>query len=136
MKPHSLATVNISNAKTPAQKKAEAGWAGRHGYLPGQDLPWKKGDVLPATQVAACPRVKVADLPEGFLKQSHIEKLEQNQLIASCCRHPENHEVEARKSHPDEPAPDIYIFHCDKCQRKHRFFCVGMTDERPMWDAA
>jgi hypothetical protein len=92
--------------------------------------------VLPQTQVQACPRVKVADLPEGFLKQNHIEGLEQNQLIASCCRHPENHEVEARKSHPDEPAPDIYIFHCDKCQRKHQFFCVGATDDkRPMWAA-
>jgi hypothetical protein len=55
------------------------------------------------------------------LKQNHIEHLEHNQLIASCCRHPENHEVEAFKSHPDELA---------------RFFCVGMHDERPVWGAA
>jgi hypothetical protein len=129
MQPHSLATITISNAKTPAQKAAEGGWATRH-------APFKRGDVLPDTQVPACPRVKVADLPEGFLKTRHIEHLEQNQLIASCCRHPENHEVEVLKSHPDEPAPDIYVFHCDKCKRKHRFFCVGQTDEkRPMWDA-
>jgi hypothetical protein len=130
MQPHSLATINLSNAKTPAQRLKEQGWAGRHGYT------WPKGTALPPTQVQACPRVKVADLPEGFLKQNHIEGLEQNQLIASCCRHPENHEVEARKSHPDEPAPDIYIFHCDKCQRKHVYFCVGATDDkRPMWNA-
>lgn len=136
MKPHSLGTINLSNTKTPAQKAAEAGWAGRHGYVPGKGNPWPKGTVLPETQVPACPRVKVADLPEGFLKQNHIEALERNQLIASCCRHPENHEVEARKSHPDEKAPDIYIFHCT-CGRKHRFFCVGATDEkRPYWDAA
>lgn len=131
MVPHSLATVTISNAKTPAQKLAALGpIAARH----GMQIP--KGTVLPETQIAACPRVRVADLPEGFLKQNHIEALEQNQLIASCCRHPENHEVEARKSHPDEQAPDIYVFHCS-CGRRHRFFCVGMTDDRrPMWDAA
>jgi hypothetical protein len=42
-----------------------------------------------------------------------------------------------RKSRiPMSQAPDIYVFHCDKCKRKHRFFCVGQTDEkRPMWDA-
>lgn len=129
MTPHSLGTVSIQAVKTPAQKRAEQGWAGRHGYT------WPKGTVLPETQVPACPRVKVADLPEGHLKQNHIDHLEQNQLISSCCRHPENHEVEAHKSHPDEQAPDIYVFHCT-CGRKHRFFCVGMTDERPVWSAS
>jgi hypothetical protein len=129
MTPHSLGTISIENNKTPAQKALEAGWAARHG------MHWAKGTVLPETQVPACPRVKVADLPEVFLKKSHIEHLEQNQKINSCCRHPENHEIEARKSHPDEQAPDIYIFHCT-CGRKHRFFCVGMTDDkRPTWSA-
>lgn len=128
MQPHSLATISISNAKTPAQKLAEGGWAVRHGRF-------SRGAILPETQVQACPRVKVADLPEGHLKQNHIDALEQNQKIAGCCRHPENHEVEARKSHKDEQAPDIYIFHCT-CGRKHRFFCVGHTDDkRPMWAA-
>jgi hypothetical protein len=126
MQPHSLQVLSISNTKTPAQRKAEGGWAARHDTLQG---------AIPETQVRACPRVKVADLPEGHLKQNHIEHLEHNQLIASCCRHPENHEVEAFKSHPDELAPDIYVFHCT-CGRRHRFFCVGQTDEkRPVWDA-
>lgn len=129
MQPHSLGSVSLTNAKTPAQKAAEAGWAGRHGSH------WPKGTVLPETRVLACPKVKVADLPEGFLKQSHIDHLEQNQMIASCCRHPENHEVEAHKSHPAEQLPDIYVFHCT-CGKKHRFFCVGQTDTRPVWDAA
>lgn len=128
MKPHSLSTAKISDVLTPAQRKERLGWVARH-------APYVKGTILPETQVPACPRVKVADLPEGFLKKNHIEGLEQNQLIAHCCRHPENHEVEARKSHPDETAPDIYIFHCT-CGRKHRFFCVGLTDERPTWDAS
>jgi hypothetical protein len=128
MQPHSLATITISNAKTPAQKAAVGGWAARH-------APFKRGDVLPETQVPACPRVKVADLPEGFVKQKWIDQQEQNQQIASCCRHPENHEIEARKSHPDEQAPDIYIFHCT-CGKRHIKFCVGQTDDkRPMWAA-
>lgn len=129
MQPHSISTVELSNAKTPAQRAAAAGpIAARHGNA----IP--KGTVLPETQVPACPRVRVADLPEGFLKQNHIEALEQNQKISSCCRHPENHEVEARKSHADEQVPDIYVFHCT-CGKQHRFFCVGLTDKRPMWDA-
>jgi hypothetical protein len=64
-----------------------------------------------------------------------IEALEHNQQIASCCRHPENHEVEAFKSHPDEKAPDIYVFHCT-CGRKHRRFCVSGDDMRPVWEVA
>lgn len=128
MIPHSLSTYDLSNTKTPAQRRKEMGWAGRHPDI-------VKGAMLPETQVPACPRVKVADLPEGHLKQNHIDALEQNQKISSCCRHPENHEVEVRKSHPDEEAPDIYIFYCT-CGRKHRFFCLGTTDKRPAWDAS
>lgn len=128
MPPHSLATLSITNTKTPAQRKAEGGWVGRH-------APFAKGAKLPETTVPACPRVKVADLPEGHLKTKWIEYLEHNQKIPSCCRHPENHEVEALKSHPDEQAPDIYLFHCT-CGGVHKFFCVGHTDpQRPMWAA-
>lgn len=128
MKPHSLGSFTVGLPATPTERRATQGWAGRHGYH------WPKGTVLPETQVQACPRVRVADLPEGFLKQSHIDHLEQNQKIRSCCRHPENHEVEALKSHPDEGAPDIYVFHC-QCGKKHRFFCVGKTDDnRPFWN--
>jgi hypothetical protein len=128
MKPHSLQRIKLRgpNEVSPNEKFRRLGpIAQRHGRF-------AKGTVLAETQVEACPRVKVADLPEGFLKKNHIEALERNQLIQSCCRHPENHEVEARKSHPDEPVPDVYVFHCT-CGRKHRFFCVGMGDERPVW---
>jgi hypothetical protein len=132
MQPHSLGTLSLENQITPAQRKVAAGWMGRHDpALIAKGLP------LPETQVPACPKVKVADLPEGHLKQKWIDHLEQNQLIKSCCRHPENHFVEARKSHPEELAPDIYIFTCDKCGKAHRFFCVGATDDnRPVWDAS
>lgn len=129
MQPHSLATVSIGDGETPAQKFARAGWVARHGNH------WPKGTKLPETRVLECPRVKVADLPIGHLKQKHIDHLEQNQLISSCCRHPENHEVAAFKSHKDEQAPDIYEFYCT-CGRTHRFFCVGRTDDkRPTWKA-
>jgi hypothetical protein len=126
MKPHSLSSVR-KIAKPPEVTLHEK----RFGRYP-------KGTVLPETQVPACPRVKVADLPKGFIPSRLYERnLEYNQQVASCCRHPENHEIEARKSHPDEPAPDIYIFHCS-CGRKHRVFMVGMTDDepRPVWDAS
>lgn len=100
--------------------------------ITGRPLAAVKGEVFPETTVPHAPRRRVADFPEGFLKQNHIEALEHNQKIASCCRHPENHEVEAFKSHPDEKVPNIYIFYCT-CGRKHRFFCVGLEDDRPDW---
>jgi hypothetical protein len=84
------------------------------------------------SHVLVSPRHPVKKL-FGLLPTKYIEALEQNQLIASCCRHPENHEVEAWKSTPDEKAPDIYIFYCT-CGRKHRRFCVGQGDVRPVWD--
>ena len=128
VQPHSISTIELHNKKSRAEKLKAMGWAGRHGGY------WGKGTVLPETRVLSCPRVRVADLPDGHLKQNHVDALEQNQKIASCCRHPEDHEVEAHKSHPDEVAPDIYIFIC-KCGRLHRFFCVGETDYRPTWKA-
>lgn len=132
-KPHSIKTHSLTYTDTPAEREAKfrrlGPIAARHGRFP-------KGTVLPETQVLACPRVRVADLPVGHLKQKWIDHLEQNQKIASCCRHPEHHEVEAFKSHPDEVMPDIYVFHCG-CGRKHRFFCVGETDpQRPEWQAS
>jgi hypothetical protein len=119
-KPHSLSTITIEPPPPPPNIFVQR--FGDYG----------KGTVLPETQVPHSPRRKVADFPEGFLKQSHIEHLEHNQKIPHCCRHPENHEVEARKSHPDEPAPDVYIFHCT-CGNQHRFLCVGQSDVRPEW---
>lgn len=93
-----------------------------------------RGSVRPITITPACPRHAVAKLG-NLIPIKFIEALEQNQLIASCCRHPENHDIEAFKSHPDEKAPDIYVFHCT-CGRKHRRFCVGGGDARPVWQVA
>jgi hypothetical protein len=87
----------------------------------------------PETQVLACPRRPVAKFPQGFIPAHLIETLEHNQKISWCCRHPENHDIEARKSSPDEKQPDIYIFHCT-CGRQHHIFCVGGGDVRPTWE--
>jgi hypothetical protein len=87
------------------------------------------------TQVEACPRVKVSSLPRGLVPAYYFEELEQNQQIDSCCRHPENHEIEARKSKDSEPDPDVYIFTCT-CGRQHARFCVGGGDVRPVWSSA
>ena len=102
-----------------------------------------KGARLGGGHVQACPRRAVAklDVPGHW-----IRALEQNQLLRSCCRHPENHELEARYSsrnwknkldpfgRPDPlgGVPDIYIFHCT-CGRQHRRFIVGIGGPRPTW---
>lgn len=85
--------------------------------------------------VLACPKYAVSKLAH-LLPVKYTEALEQNQQLASCCRHPENHEVEAWFSCEEEKekgVPDIYIFHCT-CGRKHRRFCVGQGDQRPFWE--
>jgi len=81
----------------------------------------------------ACRRRKVVEI-RNRLPDKYITGLERNQLIASCCRHPEEHEVEAFYSCDDEldkRTPDIYIFHCT-CGRRHTYFCVG-TGPRATW---
>ena len=131
MKPHSLQSIQRAPLSASERFKALGPIAARHGRFP-------KGTVLPETQVVACPRVKMADFPEGFIPPKYYEtNLEQNQLLASCCRHPENHEIEALKSHPEEEAPDIYVFHC-ACGRKHRRWLLGSVDDvpRPVWSAS
>jgi hypothetical protein len=73
--------------------------------------------------------------PRNRLPLRFVQGLEQNQQIASCCRHPENHDIEAWFSCEDERQkghPDIYIFHCT-CGRRHVRFCVG-GGERPFWE--
>lgn len=121
--PHSLSKSNARRLKNVSPGPFFDRW----GNFP-------KGTVLPETQVQSCPRKKVSDFPEGWLPTRLYERnLEQNQLLASCCRHPENHEIEGFKSHPDEPVTDIYIFHCT-CGRKHRVFCVGYEfEDRVEW---
>ncbi len=89
---------------------------------------------MTVSHVVACPRYPVARLI-GTLPVKYLEALEQNQQIALCCRHPENHDIEGLKSSPLEPIPDIYIFHC-KCGRRHTRFCVGGGDARPSWGVA
>ena len=136
MKPHSIEKIVISNTISPAEREARFRALGpiaeRYGRFP-------KGTVLPETRVVVCPRVKVADLPEDLIPRKYFEALEHNQKIQSCCRHPENHEIEACKSHPDEKAPDIYIFYCT-CGRAHRRLIGAQTDKkdepRPSWKAS
>jgi hypothetical protein len=87
--------------------------------------------------VLACPLTPVEKL-FNIIPAKYIEALEQNQKIASCCRHPETHRLEAWfscEAEAEKGIPDIYIFHCD-CGRKHRRFCVGNGDVRPFWSVA
>jgi hypothetical protein len=98
--------------------------------------------------ILAFPRVPVRSLmaydadgnldlhsPRNHLPLKYVEMLEQNQQLASCCRHPENHDIEAWYSSEGDyrnRIPDIYILHC-RCGRRHVRFCVG-GGERPAWE--
>lgn len=136
--PHSLKTTRLMRPVPAAEAYRRLGpIARRFGRF-------EKGSALPETQVAACPRRRVADFPDGFLKAKWIAQQEQNQQIAHCCRHPERMTVAAFKSHADEGVPDIYIFYCDGRdemgrqhhaeERRHIKWCVGETDDqRPEW---
>lgn len=81
--------------------------------------------------VVVCARQPVARV-KAVLPARYIESMEQNQLLKSCCRQAEEHEVEALQSRPDVKGPDLYVFHC-KCGRKHRRLCVG-NKPRPVWN--
>lgn len=88
-----------------------------------------------------CPRQKVSKLlarkvaGQPLLPVKFLERLEHDQKLAHCCRHPENHDIEGLKSNPAEAAIDVYIFHCS-CGRQHRRLMVG-GGPRPVWhDAA
>ena len=93
----------------------------------------------------ACGRVRVKNPAPGVwtaggakLPLRYVEALEQNQQIASCCRHPENHEIEAWYSSDedrDKGIPDIYVNFCT-CGRKHVRFCVGGTPHHPNGEIA
>jgi hypothetical protein len=77
-------------------------------------------------QSQASPRIK-ATAVWSLLPAKYYQSLEQNQQLASCCRHPENHDIEALYSSEADALrgiPDIYIFHCT-CGRQHRRFCCG-----------
>lgn len=128
VKPHSLRT-----AQTPKMSRAEmlrklGPHAERFGHYP-------KGTVLPETQEIVCPKVKVDEFPEGFIPAKYLEvPIRLHNQLEACCRDRSKHEIEGRKSHPQEEAPDIYIFYCT-CGRKHIRFLVGSVDDvpRPIW---
>lgn len=103
---------------------------------------------LDALHILACPRVPVAKvrhlLPDRYL--TYIAEKAKRE----CCKHPENHDIEAWFSKPSEQAkgvPDIYKFYCLTCEANgeaacHARFCVGgnhpvdpaKKDKRPFWE--
>jgi hypothetical protein len=91
--------------------------------------------------IEACVRVPVARCP-ARIPARMLEPMEHNQQIASCCRHPENHDISAWYTSAEDAAkgiPDVYVFHCT-CGRVHRQFHVGGSDRatgngmRPFWE--
>lgn len=105
---------------------------------------------LDSQHILACPRVPVQSvqhlLPIKYLTAIAIH------AARDCCRHPENHDIEAWFSKAAEQAkgtPDIYKFYCKTCEAEglpacHVRFCLGgdhptdpvKKDQRPFWDVA
>jgi hypothetical protein len=93
------------------------------------------GDRLDEDNVLACQRVPVRQVIH-LLPGKYLRALEQNQNIKSCCRHPENHTIDARYTSPKQAAtgvPDIIVFYC-ACGCIHRRPMFGTGDVRPKWD--
>jgi len=123
-----------------------------HSYTYGDKLPqeWGLRERVrgPGSHILACDRYPVRRLmaydaegnldeasPHNILPLRFVAGLEQNQQLASCCRHPENHDIEAwfsSERDADLGIPDIYILHCT-CGRRHVRFCVG-GGVRPFWE--
>lgn len=86
--------------------------------------------------IPVSPRRRVDSLRAGLIPIKFIETLEHDQKLAHCCRHPEDHEIEALKTKKELVRPDVYIFHCT-CGRKHRRFMCGddskTPENRPVW---
>lgn len=92
----------------------------------------------------ACPRYPVAKLMD-LLPAKFLLDLATNEKLASCCRKPRDHDIEAFYSSDgdrERNVPDIYVLHC-QCGRKHRRFMVGgsvgsgpnpQPELRPFWE--
>lgn len=111
----------------------------------GQPLDWGQPELVrgPGTHVLACKRYPVRklmaydangnldrDSPHNLLPLKFVDSFVENQQLASCCRHPENMDVEAWYSSENwmkgldkdgnplpngqGKVPDIYIFKCNE----------------------
>lgn len=113
----------------------------------------------PGSHTLACYRTPVQELMAyddygnldrksqmNVLPVHWCEELEHNQIAAGCCRHPENHDIEAWYSDEEQRElgiPNIYIFVCTSAHphsirvnknRYHVRFCVGQEKDRPFWE--
>jgi len=71
--------------------------------------------------IQACPRIPVERIKES-IPTKWFEAMEHNQQIKTCCRSPQNHDIEAHYTCEEEQAkgaPDLYIFHCKTCGCRH-----------------
>jgi len=102
--------------------------------------------------VLACKRWPLKKLQHVVSPRLYERNLEHNQQVQSCCRHPENHDIEAWYSSEEQAAtgiPDIYKIICTAVhedsirpngERWHQIFCVGGSDpavpdtRRPFWE--
>jgi hypothetical protein len=92
-----------------------------------------------AGHIIACARTKISVLLKSPALRAPLTRfiertLMHNQMVRSCCRDAESHEIEAWYSSAEDASkgvPDIYVVICG-CGRWHRYFCVGGTECPPM----
>jgi hypothetical protein len=128
-----------------------------HNY--GRNSPPSLADIPPDSQhILACPRVPVGKIMH--LLKNKMQWLDQirEKAVRECCKHPENHDIEAwysMQSEKDKGVPDVYKFYCKTCEENgdpacHVKFCVGgnhplakrfskqerpeLFDSRPFWE--
>ena len=84
-------------------------------YRPDLPEPPPTPPAPPEPYALACKRIPVASLyhkrlpHQRLLPDKFIEQMEQNQQIASCCRHPENHEISAWYSNEEHKGKGLSI---------------------------
>jgi hypothetical protein len=83
----------------------------------------------------ACPLYPVDRIRQLFPEEM-LTVMENNQQLKICCRHVDNHLVEARYTSAQQArsgVPDYYIFHCTECGCRHHQAMHGIGDVRPKW---
>lgn len=120
-------------------------------YTYGHNLPARWGQLIyrrNGNHILACPPIPVRRMmaydengvldyssSKNYLPFRYVEMLEQNQELATCCRHPENHTIEAwytNEEDAENETPDLYILTCTCGRRHYRLCCAG--GYRAHWD--
>ena len=80
--------------------------------------------------------ISTGTVRRNLLPLKFVERLEQDQTLSHCCRHPENHSIEAWFTTAIDElrgTPDLYLLRCT-CRRVHKRLMCGDGQIRPVWE--